>query len=217
MNMLCAPREECGLFGVYNLPNAAPVIYRGLFSLQHRGQEGAGMAIGDGATIHSTKGLGLVSEVFAGRSLENLKGSVGIGHVRYSTTGSNRLENIQPLVVECVDGLWAVAHNGNLTNAFLIRRQYQEGGAIFQTGTDSEVLVHLLADPHFRLRPRRIARALHELKGAFSFLLLTPAALMAARDPLGFRPLSIGRLGEAWVVASETCAFSQIGAAYVGT
>ncbi len=207
-----SPREHCGLFGVYGLPHAAQAIYRGLFALQHRGQEGAGIAVSNGTTIRFYKELGLVSEVFSPKKLQELPGSAGIGHVRYSTTGSNRLENVQPIVVECVDGLWAVAHNGNLTNAALLRRQYQESGAIFQTGTDSEVLVHLLADPLFRLRPRRIARALNELAGAYAFLLLTPFSIMAARDPFGFRPLSIGRLGEAWIVASETCALAQIGA-----
>jgi len=208
-------RESCGLFGVFGLSHAAQAIYNGLFSLQHRGQEGAGVATSDGKAIHVVKGLGLVSEIFSEERLASLTGTSGIGHVRYSTTGSNRLENVQPLVVECVDGLWAVAHNGNLTNAAALRRQYQESGAIFQTGTDSEVLVHLLADPHYRLRPRRVARALNELRGAYAFLLLTPSSLMAARDPYGFRPLSLGRLGEAWIVASETCALNQLGAVFV--
>ncbi len=213
--MYTKPRESCGLFGVYGLKNAAPVIYQGLFALQHRGQEGAGIVISDGVKIRSTKGLGLIGEVFAGKSFNDLPGDIGIGHVRYSTTGSTRIQNVQPLVAECADGIWATAHNGNLTNAKEIRRMYQESGAIFQTSTDSEVLVHLFADPLYRLRPRRIERALSELKGAFSFLLMNKDAVYAARDPFGFRPLSIGKLGDAWIFSSETCALSLIGATYI--
>jgi len=209
------PNEECGLFGVYGIPNAATMIYRGLFSLQHRGQEGAGMVISDGENVRSAKGLGLVSEVLSKGAIDGLHGSSGIGHVRYSTTGSTRIQNVQPLVVECVDGIWAVAHNGNLVNASKLRLMYQEAGAIFQTSTDSEVLVHLLADPMYRTRPRRVARALGELEGSFSFLLMTKSCVMAARDRLGFRPLSIGKIGKGWVFASETCALTQVGAEYV--
>lgn len=208
------PRESCGLFGVFGAPNTAPLIYQGLFSLQHRGQEGAGIVTSDGQ-IHSIKGMGLVNDVFATRSWAELPGHLGIGHVRYSTTGSTRIQNVQPLVAECSDGLWAIAHNGNLTNAGSLRRMYRDAGAIFQTGTDSEILVHLLADPMYRLRPQRVARALNELHGAFAFLLMTKDRLMAARDPLGFKPLSIGRLGAGYVFASETCALVQIGAEYV--
>lgn len=208
------PRESCGLFGVYGMPEAGFCVYRGLFALQHRGQEGAGIVTSDGTKIVSHKGIGLLSEVFSAKTLEPLAGSMGIGHVRYSTTGSSRITNVQPIVVECVDGLWAVAHNGNLTNADGLRRMYQEAGAIFQTGTDSEALVHLLADPMFRNRPGRVERALAELRGAFSFLLMTRESVMAARDPLGFRPLSIGRLGDGWVFSSETCALAQVGARF---
>lgn len=213
--MSSKPRESCGLFGVYGLKTAAPVIYQGLFALQHRGQEGAGIVVSDGAKIRSTKGLGLIGEVFAGKSFDDLPGDMGIGHVRYSTTGSTRIQNVQPLVAECADGIWATAHNGNLTNAKQLRRMYQESGAIFQTSTDSEVLVHLFADPLYRLRPRRIERALGELKGAFAFLLMNRDAVYAARDPFGFRPLSIGKLGDAWIFSSETCALSLIGATYI--
>lgn len=209
------PKESCGLYGVFGVERAAPLIYRGLFSQQHRGQEGAGIVASDGRKIKSVKGLGLVSEVFDGKSWDMLPGHLGIGHVRYSTTGSSRLENVQPLIAECVDGIWAVAHNGNLVNAERLRRMYQEAGAIFQTSTDSEVLIHLLADPMFRMRPRRVARALGELEGAFSFLLMTKNCLMGARDRFGFRPLSIGKLGKGYVLASETCALVQTGAEYV--
>ncbi len=209
------PKESCGLFGVYGFDGCSALIHSGLFSLQHRGQEAAGIVVSDGTEVKSLKGQGLVGEVFSGESLKKLSGHLGIGHVRYSTTGSTRIQNVQPLVVECVDGIWAVAHNGNLTNALSLRRMYQEAGAIFQTSTDSEVLVHLLADPMFRSRPRRVARALSELKGAFAFLMMTKNCVMAARDKLGFKPLSIGKIGDAWLFSSETCGLRQAGAEYV--
>ncbi len=209
------PREYCGLYGVYGVEDAAATIYRGLFSQQHRGQEGAGMVVSDGNTMHAQRGHGLVNEVFTENTLSRLLGDIGIGHVRYSTTGSTKIQNVQPLVAECVDGVWAVAHNGNLTNAVELRGKYQEAGSIFQTSMDSEVLVHLLADPHFRNRPQRVARALHELKGAFSFLLMTKGCVMAARDLNGFRPLCIGKIGDGWVFSSESCALAQTGAEYV--
>jgi amidophosphoribosyltransferase len=209
------PKEACGVFGVYGVEPVAATIYRGLFSLQHRGQEGAGIVVSNGRDVKSLKGEGLVADVFNRQSIEDLQGFLGIGHVRYSTTGSSRIQNVQPLIVECVDGIWAVAHNGNLVNAGKLRQMYQEAGAIFQTSTDSEVLVHLLADPMFRRRPQRVARALSELQGSFSFVIMTPQCVMAARDPMGFRPLCIGRLGKGWVFASETCALAQVGAEYV--
>jgi len=208
-------KESCGLFGIYGIPDAAPLIYQGLFSLQHRGQEGAGIVVSDGEKLRSKKGLGLVGDVFTQQCFEDLPGAMGIGHVRYSTTGSTRMQNVQPLVAECADGIWAIAHNGTLVNAGQLRRMYQESGSIFQTSTDSEVLVHILADPMYRMRPRRVERALGELKGAFSFLLMTRNLLMAARDPLGFRPLSIGKLKNGYVITSETCALPLIGAEFV--
>ncbi len=210
-----SPREECGVFGAYGVENAATVAYTGLFALQHRGQEGAGIVASDGEKIRSTKGLGLLSQIFAEQPPTELPGSLAMGHVRYSTTGSPKRQNVQPLIVECVDGIWAIAHNGNLTNAKHLRDSYQKAGAIFQTSTDSEILVHLIADPMFRMRPRRVERALAELDGAFSFLLMTKDSLMAARDRYGFRPLSIGRLDDGYIVASETCALDQVGATYV--
>lgn len=209
------PEESCGLFAVYGSEEASELIYQGLFSQQHRGQEGAGMTVSDGRHMKTTKGLGLVGDVFGRKSLEELKGSIGIGHVRYSTTGSTKIQNVQPLAVDCLDGTWAVAHNGNLVNASELRNMYQEAGAIFQTGTDSEVLIHLLADPMYRSRPGRVARALSTLKGAFAFLIMTRDCVIAARDPHGFRPLSIGRSGDAWFFASETCALAQVGVEYV--
>ena len=208
------PREFCGLFGVFGVPDAAKLIYAGLFSLQHRGQEGAGIVASDGEKIRSTKGMGLINDVFVERPPSTLPGHLGIGHVRYSTTGSSRPQNVQPIVFECLDGIWALAHNGNLTNAARMRRSYQEAGAIFQTSTDSEILMHLLADPMYRSRTRRVERALGELDGAFSFLLMTKDSVMATRDRYGFRPLSIGRLGSGYVFASETCALDQVGATF---
>ncbi len=209
------PKEYCGLFGAYGVPDVSPIMYQGLFTLQHRGQEGAGIATADGRDVYSVRGQGLVNEVFAEQDWRALPGHIGIGHVRYSTTGSTRIQNVQPLVAECVDGIWAVAHNGNLVNAGKLRQMYQEAGAIFQTGTDSEVLVHLLADPMYRMRPQRVARALAELEGAFCFLLMTHHCMIAARDRYGFRPLSIGTLDGGYVVASETCALDQVGATFL--
>ena len=209
-----SPKEACGLVGVYGVRKAVFPIYEGLFALQHRGQEGAGIVVSDGKTVRSSKGLGLVNHVFSRRPLRELRGSIGIGHVRYSTTGLPRIQNLQPIVFESSDGIWAIGHNGNLTNAFALRRMYQEAGAIFQTSTDSEVLIHLLADPMYRTRPRRVARALGELRGSFAFVLMTKDCVMAARDPMGFKPLSIGRLDGGYVFASETCALTQIGATH---
>jgi len=208
------PREACGLLGVYGVAEPAKAIYTGLFALQHRGQEGAGIVTSDGALMHSAKGVGLLTEVFSRTQVADMGGHLGIGHVRYSTTGISKLQNVQPLVVECLDGMWAIAHNGNLTNAGNLRRLYQEAGAIFQTSTDSEILVHLIADPNYRARPRRVERALSQLQGAYSFLLMTEQVVMAVRDPYGFRPLSIGRLGNGYIFASETCAIDAVGGTY---
>ena len=211
-----APREACGLFGVYGHENAASLIQEGLFALQHRGQEGAGLVVSDGEHIRSVKGLGLLNDVIAraGDDVRTLVGPIGIGHVQYSSAGHARIHNVQPLVGECLDGFWAAAHNGNLVNAAALRRQYQEAGALFQTGTDSEVLLHLLADARHRRHPSRTISALNELRGSFSFLLMNNRQLIAVRDPRGFKPLSLGRLGHAWVAASETCALTRIGAVH---
>lgn len=200
---------------VYGVDAAAEAIYAGLFAQQHRGQEGAGIVVSDGTLLHVHKGPGLVQEVFNGYPMSALPGRLGIGHVRYSTCGASRTENVQPLVAECADGMWAIAHNGNLTNASQLRRAYQQSGSIFQTTTDSEVLVHLLAAPYYRNHAHRVGRALAELQGAFSFVLMTRDSILAARDPHGFRPLVMGRLGNGHVFASESCALRQIGADYV--
>ncbi len=209
------PREHCGVFGCFGVKDAARVTYAGLFSLQHRGQEGAGMAVSDGEMIRYVRGMGLVSEVFRQDPGLRLPGSASVGHVRYSTTGTSRAQNLQPLLAECRDGTWAIAHNGNLVNARELRERYQRNGAIFQTGTDSEILLHELADPVFFERQRRVAEALGELQGAFAFVMMKRESLLAARDPWGFRPLSIGRLGDGYVVASETCALAQTGAIFI--
>ncbi len=209
------PREHCGVFAVYGVDNAAMTIYNGLFALQHRGQEGAGMVVSDGKSLRFCKGMGLVSEVFTGDFTEHLPGRTGIGHVRYSTTGASRSCNVQPFLAECRDGMWAIAHNGNLVNATELRDRYQKQGAIFQTTTDSEILLHQLADPAFFGAQDRIRKALVELRGSFAFVIARPNCIYAARDPWGIRPLSIGTLGKGYVVASETCALQQIGAKYL--
>ncbi len=209
------PREECGLFGVFGCPEASRIIYDGLFAQQHRGQEGAGIATSDGGKIRCIKGLGLLAHAVGSERAATLPGDMGIGHVRYSTTGgSGRAQNVQPLIGDCVDGRWAVAHNGNIVNAHELRKIYQENGALFQTGTDSEMLLHLLADPKYRHDPRRVAKACETLKGAYSFLIMSGDRLHAVRDPHGFKPLVMGRLGKGWVFASETCALTQVGATY---
>jgi amidophosphoribosyltransferase len=206
------PREACGLFGVYGHPAASTLIREGLFSLQHRGQEGAGIAVSDGRRLTAIRGLRLLEEVVAREPFGELAGNRGIGHVRYSTTGTNRPENVQPLLGEAPDGTWAVAHNGNLVNAATLRRTLQEEGSVFSTGTDSEVLLRLLGGARFADRFDCVAGALAKLEGAFSFLIMNERQVMAARDPHGFRPLSVGRLNGAWVFASETCALTQVGA-----
>ncbi len=211
------PKEECGVFGVYGCEDASGLIYEGLFSQQHRGQEGAGIAVvDDSGDMHCLKGLGLLGEAIKPkRASAELKGSLGIGHVRYSTTGSPRSQNVQPLIGEIVDGSWAVAHNGNIVNAAEIRLQYQQSGSLFQTGTDSEVLLHMLASPEHRAQPDRIKSVCQRLAGSYSFLIMSKDSLIAVRDPHGFKPLVLGRLGAGWVFASETCALSQVGAGYI--
>ena len=215
MHPLSAPREACGLMAVFDVDRAADVIHDGLFAQQHRGQEGAGIVVSDGQRLQLHKACGLVQEVFSGDQLAALSGRLGIGHVRYSTCGGDRVQNVQPLLAECADGPWAIAHNGNLTNAAKLRRAYQQSGSIFHTTTDSEVLVHLLADPYYRSRIHRVGRALAELQGAFAFVLMTRDAVLAARDPHGFKPLVLGTLDKGFVVASESCAFRPVGARYL--
>ena len=209
------PHEACGVVALYNVPQAARFLYAALFALQHRGQESAGMVIFDGWNNNARKGMGLVNEVFKGDFDEELPGSTGIGHVRYSTTGRSCEQNIQPLTAECRDGNWAIAHNGNLVNAAELREAYQRRGAIFQTSTDSEILLHQLADPRYLQLPNRLPALFTQLQGSFAFVLLNNGKVYAARDPWGIRPLSIGRLGDGYVLSSETCVFTQLGIDYL--
>jgi amidophosphoribosyltransferase len=210
-------KEKCGLFGVWGTPDASQICYQGLFSQQHRGQESAGIAVSDGVTLNGHTGMGLVSQIFTPRMLEEeLKGQAAIGHVRYSTTGESKLCNAQPLMRQYLLGPVAVAHNGNLINAALLRRQYEEHGHIFQSTTDTEIIVHLLAKPTHIEKPDPLPHVLKHLQGAFSLVFLFPDRMEACRDPWGVRPLALGKLpGGQWCVASETCAFDAIGAEYV--
>jgi amidophosphoribosyltransferase len=198
--------DECGLFGIWNHPEAANVTYLGLYALQHRGQESAGIAATDGQGFHLEKAMGWVADVFSPERLRRLPGHRAIGHVRYSTAGSSNLRNAQPISASTARGPIAIAHNGNLTNADTLRRAMVSEGAIFQSNSDTEVILHLLARAPAGPLEEQIPHALAQVTGAYSVLILTRDALYAVRDPHGFRPLTLGRLGDAWVVASETCA-----------
>ena len=205
----------CGIFGIFGVKEAANYTYFGLYSLQHRGQESAGIAVYDGKRIREWKNLGLVSEVFNEDILKNLPGFVAIGHVRYSTTGSSIIQNAQPFCVNFAKKTMAIAHNGNLVNAYKIRCQLEEEGHIFQTTMDSEVIVHLIAKHFKKGLIEAISEVMHTIKGAYSVLLLYEDNLIAFRDPWGFRPLSLGMLNGGYVISSETCAFDLIGAQYL--
>ena len=216
--------HHCGLFGVYNVPDAAAKTYLGLFALQHRGQESAGLVVSDGKKVRSKKGMGLVTEVFNKRELAEMEGHIAVGHVRYSTTGSSRPQNIQPLIVDYSNGLIAVAHNGNLVNARTLRDEYEAYGSIFQTSSDSEIIVHLLARPEHVGKKDHLATCLRLIKGAYSLIFMTKDKLVGARDPNGFRPLMLGRMrgeahlgtiAEGFVLCSETCALDQVGADFI--
>ena len=210
-----AVKEHCGLFGIFNHPEAARLSYMGLFSLQHRGEESAGIVSSDGKVLHKHIGMGLVADVFSEQSIAELKGPYAIGHTRYSTTGSSRLKNAQPLQVDYSRGSIAIAHNGNLINALLLRDELEAHGSIFQTTIDSEVILHLLADPNFARFEQALVDTLLKLKGAFSLLILREKELIGIRDPNGFRPLCLGTLGAATILASETCALDLLGATFV--
>lgn len=208
-------KEKCGVFGVWGTPDASAMTYQGLFAQQHRGQESAGIVTTDGRTLHGHVAMGLVSQVFNPRILrEDLPGHAAIGHVRYSTTGVSAVCNAQPLLRNYFAGPVAVAHNGNLINAQLLKQQYEQHGHIFQSTTDTEIIVHLLAKPSHAEKPDPLVHVLRHLQGAYSLLFLFPDRMEVCRDPWGIRPLSLGRLGDAWVVASETCAFDAVGATY---
>lgn len=209
------PKHYCGVFGIFGHPNAAEVTYYGLYALQHRGQESSGIVACDDRTFHTHKGMGLVPQVFKGNVLQELPGSMAIGHTRYSTTGSSHLRNAQPLTVDCARGQIAIAHNGNLTNASALRDQLEANGSIFQTTVDSEIILHLMAQPSSNGNDNNLLQAVRRIEGAYSLVLMTEKELIGVRDPHGFRPLCIGRLGEAWVLASETCALDLIHADFV--
>jgi amidophosphoribosyltransferase len=207
--------DQCGLIGVFGHPEAAHLAYMGLYALQHRGQESAGLAVGDGTRIRLEKGMGLVNDVFTAERLDSLPGDRAIGHVRYSTSGDTVAANAQPYLIECHRGPIAIGHNGNLVNAAILRRELEAAGSIFQSTSDTEVILHLYARSHRERLEDAIAASLYKVMGAFSLLFLTADALVAARDPWGFRPLVVGRLNGATIVASETCALDLIDAEYV--
>lgn len=214
-------REECGVTAIYGHPEASKLAYLSLYALQHRGQESAGIASANGDTIELHKAMGLVSDIFNADTLARVPGSLAIGHTRYSTTGDSALLNAQPIRVECNKGKIALAHNGNIVNAHEIRSQLERQGSIFQTTSDTEVVVHLIARSREDSLAAAIADSLRRIEGAFSLVMLTPERIYAARDPRGFRPLVMGRIKgpsehhkDAIVFASETCAFDLIGAVY---
>jgi amidophosphoribosyltransferase len=208
-------RDGCGLFGIVGHPEAANLTYLGLYALQHRGQESAGIVAGDTETLRVEKGMGLVNDVFDDERLLALPGSFAIGHVRYSTAGDTVPGNAQPILIDCHRGPIALGHNGNLVNATLLRRELEAAGSIFQSTSDTEVLLHLYARSHRQSLADAVAVGLSKVRGAYSLLYLAPRVLVAARDPWGFRPLVIGRLDGATIVCSETCALDLIDAEYV--
>jgi len=209
-------QHNCGVFAIYGNRKAAELTYFGLYALQHRGQESAGIASSNGGDIHVYKNMGLINEVFAKReTLISLRGKSAIGHNRYSTTGSSQIRNAQPLFSRFKGRQVSVAHNGNITNSFTLRKKLDSWGAIFQTTSDSEIFLHLIAKARKNRMIDKIIYALRQIQGAYSVVFLTDKAVYAARDPRGFRPLALGKVRNAYVVASETCAFDLIGAKYV--
>jgi amidophosphoribosyltransferase len=213
--MIESLHEECGVFGIFNHPDAAHRAYLGLYALQHRGQEGAGIISSNGERMFEHKGMGLVGQVFDEESLGKLVGTTAIGHNRYSTTGQPRVANIQPLLVDCRVGKLAMAHNGNLVNARELRGEMEADGSIFNTTMDSEVILHLIARSRERVLEDMIVDAVRQLRGAFSFLLMTTDKLIGVRDPQSLRPLCLGRLDDSVVITSESCALDILGAEYV--
>ncbi|MCP5462557.1 MAG: amidophosphoribosyltransferase [bacterium] len=206
------PREACGVFGIFGHPDAALLTHLGLYALQHRGQESAGIVSGDNGHFYVHKNMGLVSEVFNEKNLKALKGNRAIGHVRYSTTGSSLLTNAQPIVIDYYHGTIAIGHNGNLTNADELRNRLESMGSIFQTTTDSEVILHLLAKPSFTDGLERLHYVLSQIQGAYSLVLMTETDVIGIRDPHGLRPLCLGKLDDAYILSSESCALDLIGA-----
>jgi amidophosphoribosyltransferase len=208
-------KEECGIFGIFGHEEAANLAYLGLYALQHRGQESAGIATCNGRRVQVFREMGYVADVFSPQRLVELAGDGAIGHVRYSTAGESKLQNAQPILIDCVHGQIALCHNGNIVNAGELRDDLVDRGSIFQTTSDTEVVLHLYARSKAPTVEDAIVESVSQVTGAFSLLLLTRDRLVAARDPHGFRPLALGRLGEAYIVCSETCALDLIGATYV--
>ena len=209
------PKHYCGVFGIYGHPNAAELTYYGLYALQHRGQESAGIVTCDGRQFRKHVGMGLVSQIFDSEKLHALVGEMAVGHTRYSTTGSSQLSNAQPMTVNSSKGQLAIAHNGNLTNAAELRDALESKGLPFQTTVDSEIILMLLAQPTLGGKENNLVQTVRRIEGAYSLVIMTEQELIGVRDPHGFRPLSIGRVGDSWVLASETCAFDLIHARFV--
>jgi amidophosphoribosyltransferase len=208
-------KEECGVFGIFGHAEASNITYLGLYALQHRGQESAGIVSSDGERLHISRAMGYVSDAFDEDALAALPGSIAIGHVRYSTAGDSGLANAQPILIDCAHGPIAICHNGNLVNARELRDELVGQGAIFQTNSDTEVILHLYARSRAATVEDALVQSVSQVQGAFSLALITRDKLIAVRDPHGFRPLCLGRLGEAVIVCSETCALDLIGATYV--
>ncbi|MBW1895578.1 MAG: amidophosphoribosyltransferase [Deltaproteobacteria bacterium] len=215
MGLFQGPKESCGIFGVFGRDDAAKLTYFGLYALQHRGQESTGIVTSTGRSIHEHKGMGLVPEVFDEEILNGLSGHIAIGHVRYSTTGSSVPKNAQPFVAFYAGRTLAIGHNGNLTNAWRLRNDLEQTGSIFQTTMDSEIIVHLLARNLRGNLEEALVKALSEIEGAYSCVMMTEDRLVAFRDPNGWRPLCLGRLDDGYVVASETCALDLVDAQYL--
>jgi len=213
---LSRPHEECGIFGIYNHPEASKLTYLGLYALQHRGQESCGIVSSDGSSLHAYRRMGLVADVFGNQDVfKKLPGRSAIGHVRYSTAGASVEKNVQPIMVDYSRGSIAVAHNGNLVNAQLLKAELEAYGSIFQTTMDTEIIIHLLAVARTNSLVDRIVESLKRIQGAYCLLFLTESRMIAVRDPNGFRPLCLGKLGNSWVVASESCALDLIEATFV--
>jgi len=207
--------EECGVFGVMSHPEAARIVYLGLYALQHRGQASAGIVTSEGKKLYIEKGMGYVADLFNEARLERLPGCAGLGHVRYPSAGKNTIQNAQPVMVDCWRGPLSLAQNGNLTNARELRQELERDGAIFHSTGDSEVIMHLMSRSRRNTVREAFIEALLQIRGAYSLVVLTPEYLLAARDPHGFRPLCLGRVNDAYVVASETCALDLINAEYI--
>jgi amidophosphoribosyltransferase len=208
-------REECGVFGVYGADTASAVVALGLHALQHRGQEAAGISSFDGTEFHTTRAMGHVAGNFdSDAAISSLPGSIACGHVRYSTTGETSMRNVQPLFADLASGGFAIAHNGNISNAMTVKKELVRKGAIFQSTSDTEVIIHLVATSTYRTLLDKFVDALKQVEGAYSLICMTPEGMIACRDPLGIRPLVMGKLGDAFVFASETVALDVVGATY---